>query len=70
MDQTTFWSNFGCPLGSLGLGNELTFSTFFELGTVWEPECLQELPQEPPEPSRASICIDFGELFLSDVGDS
>ena len=27
------------------------------------PKCLQELPQEPPEPSQASILTDFRKLF-------
>ena len=36
----TFLSNFGCPAGSLGVGSDSHFSTFFELGTVWEPKCL------------------------------
>ena len=61
--QVTFLSNFGCPSGSLGGVDELTFSSFFELWAVLGPKCLQELPQEPPEPPQASTFTNFGELF-------
>ena len=51
----------------------LTFSSFFQLCAVFGPKCLQELPQEPPEPPQASMFTDCWELFcqifvISDPG--
>ena len=57
--QVTFFSDFGSQLGPWGATRELTFPTFFELWAVLGPKCLQELPQEPPEPPQASILTDF-----------
>ena len=43
-----------------GWGVEIRFfSTFFELWAVLGPKCLQDLPQESPEPPQASIFTDF-----------
>ena len=55
-----FFSNFGSQLAPLGGGvRELIFSSFFEIWAVLGPKCLQELPQEPPEPPQASIFTDL-----------
>ena len=53
--QITFFSNFDSQLDPLGGVDELTFSSFFQLWAVLGPKCLQDLPQEPPEPPQASI---------------
>ena len=68
MSPGHFFSNFSSQLGPWGGVDELTFSSFVQLWAVLGPKCLQDLPQEPPEPPQASIFTDFGVLCWSDLG--
>ena len=51
----------GSPGGPWGGVHGLTFLSFFELWAGWGPKCLQELPQDSPEPPQASIFTSFLE---------
>ena len=60
--QIAFLSNFGSPLGPWGVSNFLIFRAFFQLWALLGTKCLQELPQESPEPPQASIFVSFSSL--------
>ena len=60
--QIAFLSNFGSPLGPWGVIKKRFFPYVFQLWTLLGTKCLQELPQESPEPPQASIFVSFSSL--------
>jgi len=52
-------------MGPKGAVHEVTFWTFFSFGAVLGPKCLQELPQESPEPLQASIVTSFCRFLVT-----
>ena len=60
--QITFFKNFGSPLGPWGVSKRRFFQAFFQLWALLGTKCLQELPQESPEPPQASIFDSFSSL--------
>ena len=67
--QITFFSNFDSQLDPLGGSTNSLFQAFFSFGPSWGPNASQDLPQEPPEPTQASIFTDFWSICWYIFGD-